>query len=214
MHTSPLRQLASIGETPLGASLDAQELARGLANWGERGSELAALLAIKNGFFAFESALHVFPSGTAHSISLEAWNTPTLWKQSYGDLLGECLCFAQDLFGNPFCVHDGRICFLEAETGHLEFRADTLEAWAALMLEDCAFQTGYPLAKAWREKYGDLALGRRLRPFLPFVGGITYVLENLRDIDQVEAMRFCGHFAQTIRDLPDGTQFRVEVVDE
>jgi hypothetical protein len=58
------------------------------------GPELFDMLRRKNGFYAFESALHVFPSTSAVAISLEEWNADTLWRNGYRDL-AEGLLFSR-----------------------------------------------------------------------------------------------------------------------
>ena len=48
---------------------------------GPLAGELQALLQVRNGFYAFSNALHVFPSVSSDlSWGLEDWNMPGLWK--------------------------------------------------------------------------------------------------------------------------------------
>ena len=63
------------------------------------GPELFKVLQSKNGFYAFESALHVFPlnSEVGVEISLETWNSDSLWRSSYGTLT-DGLFFSQKTF--------------------------------------------------------------------------------------------------------------------
>jgi hypothetical protein len=51
---------------------------------GDRFSDLVKLPSKKNGFYAFESALYVFPIGeSGNMIGLEKWNSSDLWKFEY-----------------------------------------------------------------------------------------------------------------------------------
>ena len=61
------------------------------------GTELFHLLRKKNGFYAFESALHVFPVASPGGMSLEEWNADSLWRNGYGDL-AKGLFFSQKTY--------------------------------------------------------------------------------------------------------------------
>ena len=147
---------------------------------GSLENELKSLLSLKNGFYAFESALHVFPSHTfKNEIGLVDWNKKNLWKYSYNYILDDCLCFAEDIFGGQFCIKDNKIHILDPETGDLEFLANHLEDWAKILLLDYHHLTGYTLAKEWQECYGPLHSGERLLPKKLFVAGGKFIIDNL-----------------------------------
>ena len=58
------------------------------------GSEIASLLQARNGFYAFESALHVFASVWAgDELSVEEWNSALLWRDGLKEWLTG-LCFS------------------------------------------------------------------------------------------------------------------------
>jgi hypothetical protein len=174
----------------------------------------ASLLGQKNGFFAFESALRVFPSEpSAASYSLSEWNSPGLWKGTYGDLVGEAVCFAEDAFGGQFCFAQGAVCTSDPETGGIKRMASDLEEWARLLLDDYAYLTGHPLMHQWQVANGPLEWRKRLMPRTPFVCGGAFDIENLVAVEAAEAMGFRGEFATQIRDLPDGTKIRFRFVD-
>ena len=91
-----------------------------LAPFGDLGAELYDLLAHRNGFYAFESALHVFPTGTVTGVlDVRTWNAEATWRHEFGDLTAGCLFFAEDAFGNPFCLKEGRVCTFNSETGRI-----------------------------------------------------------------------------------------------
>ncbi|MCU1277643.1 MAG: zinc-binding dehydrogenase family protein [bacterium] len=46
-------------------------------------SLLAPLLSLKNGFYAFENALHVLSVGNQDEKGLIEWNAKTLWRVDY-----------------------------------------------------------------------------------------------------------------------------------
>src|SRR5258708_4248515 len=67
---------------------------------GNAGKQLIEVLNRKNGFYAFESALHLFPAGCKEShIDLASWNQADSWRKEYGDVTSGRLFFAEDIFG-------------------------------------------------------------------------------------------------------------------
>jgi hypothetical protein len=97
--TGPVEKLLSIS----GEALSAEEPAS-LRGDGGDGRLIADLLWRRNGFYAFESALHVFGAGggQVQGRSLEEWNDVGLWKDAYGGLMTDGLFFAEDVFGGQF----------------------------------------------------------------------------------------------------------------
>jgi len=178
---------------------------------GHHGSSLAAMLNRANGFYAFESALHVFPSGTTERMSVELWNDPDLWRHEYDDLTDGMTFFAEDAFGGQFVLTDTGISTFDPETGAAELIAEDLASWVHAILGDYEMLTGYPLAHAWQHRHGTLPEGRRLVPKLPFVTGGAYDIDNLDAADAVAGMRARGNLAVQIRDLPDGAKIHYRI---
>lgn len=53
--------------------------------FGALGAELHQLLTRRNGFYAFESALHVFPVGACDGVlDLATWNAAQTWRSGFG----------------------------------------------------------------------------------------------------------------------------------
>ena len=176
--------------------------------------DLLEMLSIRNGFYALESALHVFPSHSTESdIGLDEWNSESLWRSEYKEMLGNCLFFAEDLFGSQFCIKDNKVYTFDPETGEFEYLAENIEGWAQAIIEDYNALTGYPLAHKWQQNNGVLPSNKRLLPKIPFVAGGEFALENLYLGDSVKAMQFRASLANQIRDLPDGAQIQFNIVD-
>lgn len=181
---------------------------------GSLGNELRDLLESRNGFYAFESALHVLPFGNSPEVmDIQTWNKSDLWINFYGNLCNDCLFFAEDLFGGQFCIRNNCINCFDPETGEFDQIADTLEEWAHVVLSDYEVLTAHPLAHDWQLKNGALPTGMRLVPKIPFVCGGSYTIDNLFALDAVKGMRFRGELALLIRDLPDGTRIRFNIID-
>lgn len=177
-------------------------------------STLFEMLLKKNGFYTFESALHVFPLGKKKGVmDIESWNSADVWKSAYGNLANPFFCFAEDVFGMQFCIYEDNICLLDAETAHYEVVASTLEEWAEKILKDYNVLTGYPIAHQWQKKYDRIPEGYRLFPKMPFVAGGSFDINNLYVANTIEGMQARGAIAQQIHDLPDGTKIEFTIVE-
>lgn len=196
----------------------------------EHQDALASMLDIKNGFFAFDSALHVFSHGEVFShgagrgadrgedridpgLDIKAWNAEDPWRASYGDLAEGLFFFAQDVFGSQFCLSEQGVLLWDAETGSAEVIAADLEGWARAVLDDADHLTGRPLVHDWFFGGGVLRPTERPVPRTPFVLGGEHSADNLAALDSIEGMRFRGDPAVRLRDLPDGTDVQLEFED-
>jgi hypothetical protein len=181
---------------------------------GALASELEMLLVRKNGFYAFESALHLFPCNPGSGkYDLVQWNSEELWRKDYGEPARGMLFFAEDLFGEQFAIKDGRIHRFHLETGESDEIASSIEEWAKLILDDKDLETGFSLGHEWQVRNGALPSGQRLSPVYPFVLGGSYDIDKLNAIDSLALMRFNADLANQVRNMPDGTQVELKVVD-
>jgi hypothetical protein len=177
-------------------------------------AELGPLLTLKNGFYAFESALHVLPfRPTSGERGLEEWNSFHGWRADYQGLANDGVFFAEDVFGVQFCLVKGAVATFDPETGEKVTIAPNLVDWARRVLGDYEELTGYPLAHEWQIRNGPLPRGQRLVPKTPFVLGGEFTTENVFLLDAERAMHARAAIAMQIRDLPDGTDIVLKVVD-
>jgi len=174
------------------------------------------MLERKNGFYTFESALHVFPltSEPVNGATLAEWNSDTLWRNDYGDLTAGLLFFAEDIFQDQFCLSSSGVLRFKAQTGGSELMADSLEKWAEIVLRDYDHETGWTVVNRWQAKNGALPPGKRLMPKIPFLFGGSYTMEDLWAGDALEGMRLKADFATQTRNLPDGTQVRIVLAEK
>ena len=180
---------------------------------GTQGIDLIELLKYKNGFYAFESALHVFASGCANTTTdLLEWNRHDLWKKEYEGRIGDVFFFAEDVFGSQFALSHEKVERFDPETGEFEEFAISLEEWAERILSDYSYETGYQIASDWQAIHGPLLKGQRLLPKTPFVLGGAYEIENLYAGNALDGMKFRASIWQQIRSLPDGTPIKLKVV--
>lgn len=170
------------------------------------GRELAALLAQRNGFYAFESALLVRPLNfSGNPVGLVQWNDEGLWRHGFETDFSGVLFFAEDIFGAQFCINRDEISSFDPETGEFQPIANTLRGWAGWIVEDYRVRTGWPLAREWQLQYGAIEPGQRLLPKKPFVLGGEFALGNLYKLNEVEGMLFRASIAVQLRDCPDGS---------
>jgi hypothetical protein len=208
-------KLISIGSEPL---VDKPpNLNQNLLNLaGSVAEGLYKFLSKKNGFIAFESALHVFPSNVdTNLMTLEMWNSDDLWRKDYGNLTENCLFFAEDIFGVQFCIFESKIYSFDPETGTKELLATDIEQWSKAILEDFNMLTGFPLAHEWQLKHGNLTLStinKRLLPKIPFFCGGKFEVDNLYLADSVKGMKLRAEIALQTRNTPDGTKIKFHIV--
>lgn len=206
--TTATDKLLSIGTVSLGPA--PRSLPKLLETF-PLGEELFQMLQRKNGFYAFESALHVFPTASCNYTSLEEWNAEALWRNCYKDLADGLIFFAEDILQDQFCLSARGVERFKAETGETEQMAGSLEDWARVILYDYALETGWPLAAKWQSAHGPLPTGARLLPVTPFFLGGEFSVENLRAGDAVEGMRLKADLALQTRALPEGASVRLIV---
>lgn len=173
-------------------------------------SEWMEMLSRLNGFYCFESALHVFPDTSFRSsLGVEDWNRDALWRNEYDGLDPNGVFVSEDAFGNQFFLLDASVNRFDAETGEVEVFSSNVDGWAAKILQDFNLHTGYPLARDWQAQNGPLAAGHRLIPKVPFVLGGDYKVENLYSCEAVSGMQLRGSIAVQIAEVPDGDSVRL-----
>ncbi len=208
-----LEKLAGLGSVSLAPKSDLSEAQQWLPLSARHKDPLLYLLSLRNGFYAFESALHVFPFSMLDCCNrqdLLRWNAPDLWKYAYGLDGDDLFCFAEDVFGYQFCVHEDRIGHFDPETGEVSDLCGSLEEWATLMCSDFEVHTGYRVAHDWQASRGPLKIGNRLVPIYPFVTSEgTYELSNLYEVNALAGMRSRAEFARQIKAIPDGGHIRI-----
>lgn len=195
-----LKKLLEISSKPI---LEDYHIEMNIGKGCKIANELKEILEVKNGFYAFEGALHFFSSKEHKNYNI--------WKKSYKGLADDIFCFGEDAFGNQFSIKDDSIYFFDAETAETEFIANNFEEWAKLILDNYNFHTAFPLMHKWQIKNGIVPLNSRLVPKKPFVMGGKYDIDNLYDLDSIKSMQLRGKIAYQIKNLPDGSTVKIDV---
>jgi hypothetical protein len=150
----------------------------------ERVLELEALLHLRDGFRTLGGALYVRPSTTVAQIrGVDDWNALTLWRGPWRHA-STLYFFAEDVHGRQFALHRHGIVHFEPATGAIEPFADTLEQWAAAVIDRTA-ELGLEAVQAWEAEHGSLRAHDRLQPEDPdaLVLGISTQWRAREDVD-------------------------------
>ncbi|MCX2729410.1 hypothetical protein OOZ19_04095 [Saccharopolyspora sp. NFXS83] len=173
--------------------------------------ELSAMLLQRNGFALFNAGVQVFrgdPGGIGPELA--QWNSPHVWKDSYGALADDLFCFGQDLFGVQFAISDNRtVVTFDPENGHRASIGSSLQDWAEWLLADPNVRGAHGFATSWQDEHGALTVEQRLIPRRFFVLGGTYDRSNVTSMDAVEAMRIRGPLARHLHNLPKGANVQL-----
>lgn len=202
---SPLEELTDRARGPLGPPMTADVSA----------GPLGELLSQVNGFAVFDYGVQVYRVGAdGYGPELTRWNEDATWKDTYEGLADDLFCFGQDLFGVQFAIEGGRrVSTFDPETGERAVIGDTLDDWAAWLLDDPDEHAAASFAAAWQDRHGALAHDERLLPRTPFVLGGGFDDDNLVVRDAVTAMRIRGPVARRLHDAPDGVTVHLGVTD-
>jgi hypothetical protein len=211
-----IEKLLSIASEAIGVTV-VTDVSASIDQWRSKSfRQLLQMLSEKNGFFAFEGALHVFPwtdsADKENYLGLQAWNEKTLWRDWYQGLTDGLFFFAEDAFGGQFAIRGNEIVSFDPESGDIDIIAPSFESWVSELLSNYAQLTGYPLAHSWQLINGPIPVGQRLLPKTPFILGGCYEENNLYAVDAVLGMRYRGELWEQLRDLPDGAQVRLRVL--
>jgi len=204
--TGALEQLLGRARGPMGPAV---ELDFGM----ESGplAELGTVLSRMNGFFLFNAGVQVFRAGDdGLGPDLLAWNSESLWKDTYGGLADDLFCFGQDIFGTQFAIVGGTdVVAFDPESADLEHLGTSLESWAQWLLDDPDVNGAASFAYAFQKERGALEPDDRLIPLQFFVTGGSYDFGNLAVKEAALAMRIRGPIAQQVHNAPDGATFRL-----
>lgn len=167
-------------------------------------------LKIKNGGYYFNNAIHVY--GFSDSIKHhDLYYINKLIKSSFEDM-SEGYFFGEDLFGNLFGFHEGKIIFFDIETAEIEVIADSFLIWADLVLSEVDYYCAPTLIdQITIENVKSLSRGYRISAILPFVLGGEYKLENLVLKNFEENISFNASIAKQIKNKPDGEQYVLKI---
>jgi hypothetical protein len=175
---------------------------------------LRSALAARNGCIAWRGGLHVRGACREpawHSLR-SAWEGSDAFHLLYEEVLESDVPFAEDALGDQFLIRDDEVWHLWAETGEIERRAPTLEAFMAEILAEPTQSLALEPVMAFLDAGQSLEPGQLLMAYPPFCVTQSDAGVTLTAIDTFERREFLATISRQIHDLPDGAevQFRVE----
>jgi hypothetical protein len=160
--------------------------------------------------YYFGNSLHFYGCNT-----LEKWDDicyiNEIFKSTYSVLIGKDIeCFAEDIFGNQFCIILDQFYFLNIETAEISFISSNLNDFLSSLYNDVTFYSGYNLTNDMN-KYDIISLsnGHRLCPRKPFVIGGDYETKNLFLSNFNTNLETNFSFAKQVYNLPDGQDVEI-----
>ena len=175
---------------------------------------LRAALEARNGCVAYRGALHVRGACLAptwHSLR-SAIEGPQSIAALYPEVPPDSIPFAEDAFGDQFLLSDGRVQHLTAETGELAEIAPGIEEFFNDVLSDVAGVLGYEPVRATALVGGELAAGKLISAYPPFVMEAGEAGRSFRAVEALDNRVALAAFAAQIRGLPDGATVQIKVV--
>jgi hypothetical protein len=176
-------------------------------------TELAQLLADKNGFIIWGGGFHlrgIVDSPNWHSLEWAWKGNSALWRL-FGEVRESDLPFAEDCLGDQFILRDGQVHKLRAEDGHLD---------------NLGLPMGTFLKKAIANENGLLGLepllefqrrGRKLEPgnlisvYPPFISAEAKNGVSMEPERTERLIAFLADFAKQISGVQDGGHIKVVV---
>ncbi len=123
---------------------------------------------------------------------------------------------AENEFGNLIVAdREGKYWRLCPEDVYCKVIAQTDADYESL-LKDTAYLEDWRmtnLVESAREALGELAEGRKYHLVIPGPLGGKYDISNIKTVPLLEMIGFSGDIGLQIRDLPDGEEIRLKVID-
>lgn len=205
MVSKTLQVLAKLAE-PLALCLETPHGPRPIVP-----EQLLALYDIADGFFCLDRSLLVRPiSRDANPEGSFEWRRRDFW-QFYFNRDEYFYVFAEDAFGDPFCLIRSGIIKLNMETTERFFISETIDKWAEAVLDDPEEYLNTFFMREWVFKHGDVPVGFRLAPKTPFVLGGEYSEENFTVLPEAELAHLKSQVAFRVKNVPDGGHLKIDL---
>jgi hypothetical protein len=155
-----------------------------------------------------------FDGTTAFNGALRFHAATPAWVAAYGNMAPQGATFlAEDAFGVQYLRDDrsGNICVFWPETAKYEdLGYDEAQFWQIVKAHpnDTILLDLYDTARA---TLGPVIVGQHYAWIIELALGGEQELSNLEVMDAHQHMRALASIAGQIKDLPDGTPFRIEV---
>ena len=176
---------------------------------------LAEHLRESNGYIHFHGGLHVRGAcfePAWHSLRA-AWEGEAAFHRLYPDVHPDDVPFAEECLGDQFLLRKETVWRLFAETGEMEsLEVDFLGFLQEVKREPVEFLGFHPLL-AYEKEGGRLAPGQLLAAYPPFCAEEAEEGVTVSAVPTDERRRFLAELASKIRELPDGGQIDMRVLE-
>ena len=176
--------------------------------------EYRDLLAQANGYVAYHGGLHVRGACLKpdwHSLRA-AWDGERAVHRLWPAVSPDDLPFAQDALGDQFVLRRGQVHRLAAETGELEsLGVDLIDFDRAVRADPVEYLNLAPL-ETFRAEGGVLQPGQLLNVYPPYCFDGASTDRSFRAIPAADRLGFLSSVAAQLRDLPDGTPVRFDIL--
>ena len=177
-------------------------------------NELAELLGQMNGFVAYRGGLHVRGACLApdwHSLRT-VWLGDAALSRYYRSIRPTDVPFAEDALGDQFLLRDGEVWRLLAESDAVESMGIGLAAFLEEVRRNPVEYLNLAPLLDFEAQGGRLAPGQLLSVYPPFVVTADGPGRSYRAISTMGRPQYLAHLAEQVRDLPDGSPIRFEVL--
>lgn len=144
---------------------DPSAAAATMAAAGRSADDHAAFLRRWNGCYALRGALHLLGArDDVPNQSLDAWNRPDGWRQSFGMLIEGVSFFADSGLGDQFGYRDGKVVRLRVLDARVERMASSFGEWLELIFVEPGRYLSMDLFDAAVARLGPLPPGGHFAP--------------------------------------------------
>jgi hypothetical protein len=174
---------------------------------------LRGALRQRNGCIAYRGGFHIRGACREpawHSLRA-AWEGPMAFHVLYEEVQPSDVPFAEDALGDQFLLRGAEVWHLWAETGEIERRAETLEAFIDEVLADATSALALEPVLAFLDAGQELKPGQLLMAYPPFCVSQSDKGVTLTAISTQERREFLATIARQIYGLPDGAEVQFKV---
>lgn len=146
--------------------------------------------------------------------SIEEWNNFDLWKRLFPlEHIKNIFFFAENILSYQYGIFDKNIVILNPEDSSLEIFASSISEWFSIVNSDPVTYLYSDILEEWKNKKGEVLLGEKLIPSLPFILGGNYNLDNFVKRTEIEAMDYYSQYARKLYKLQDGDCVKLKIKD-
>lgn len=167
----------------------------------------------RNGCIAYRGGLHVRGACIEpvwHSLRA-AWEGPMALHALYEEVLESDVPFAEDGLGDQYLLRGEEVWHLWAETGEIERKAVSLDAFMADVLERGSEVLSLEPVLAFLDAGQELKPGQLLMAYPPFCVSQSDQGVTLTAVSTADRREFLATIARQIHGLPDGAEVQFKV---